>query len=427
MSEAKSPVGRMIFMASLIISGEAIFSLPFHVTRYFRPTFLDVFGFTNLQLGQAMAAYGVLSMIAYFFGGPLADRFSARALMALSLLGTAVGGLYMATIPSVSGMSLLWGVWGVTTILLFWAALIKATRTWGGADGQGRAFGILDGGRGLLSALMAVIVVLLFKSFMPEDASTATPEQRTVALQNVIYAYVALTGGASILVWFGVSDEAQAVPTEKAPKPSWLNVWQVLKRPTIWMHAFIVIAAYVAYKGTDFFTLFAVNGYGLNEVEAAEIGAISAWVRPIAALAAGLLADRFLSSKVVSGCFLILVATYGFMGLTPPQASAHWLLILEIIITCIAVYGLRGVYFALFEEAALPIGITGTAVGLVSVIGYTPDIFVGLVGGWLVDTYPGVQGHQYFFIFLGGTAFLGLIASLAFTSYARRSRSQATS
>ena len=34
----------------------------------------------------------------------------------------------------------LWGFFGVSTILLFWAALIRATRDWGGPDAQGRAF-----------------------------------------------------------------------------------------------------------------------------------------------------------------------------------------------------------------------------------------------------------------------------------------------
>ena len=47
------------------------------------------------------------------------------------------------------------GFFGVTTILFFWAALIRATRDWGGNNAQGRAFGLLDGGRGLLAALLA--------------------------------------------------------------------------------------------------------------------------------------------------------------------------------------------------------------------------------------------------------------------------------
>jgi sugar phosphate permease len=413
-------------MACLVVAGEAIFSLPFHITRYFRPTFLKVTGLSNLALGQAMAAYGVVAMVAYFPGGPLADRFSARKLMALSLVCTGIGGLYLGTYPGLGGMGLLWGFWGLTSILLFWAALIRATRDWGGPDGQGRAYGILDGGRGLLSAVMAVLAVQLFRLVMPEDPDLATAVERAAALQDVIHAYVGLTLAAAVLVWFGVpeldpaggADEDSAVSPASRLTPPWTDLALVMRRPTIWLQAAIVVAAYIGYKGTDFYSLFAVDAYGMNEVEAAEISAIAAWVRPVAALAAGLLADRLLSSRVVSGCFVLLVATFSYMGIATPYPDIAWILTMEILLGCAAVYGLRGVYFALFEEAALPVAVTGTAVGIVSVIGYTPDIFVAPAAGWLLDTYPGVPGHQYLFLMMAAASALGLIASLLFTRLA---------
>ena len=86
-------------------------------------------------------------MGAYFFGGPLADRFPARKLLALSLWLTASGGLYLATFPGYYGAMIVWGFFWLSTVLLFWAALIKATRSWGGISNQGLAYGVLDGGR----------------------------------------------------------------------------------------------------------------------------------------------------------------------------------------------------------------------------------------------------------------------------------------
>ena len=58
-----------------------IFSLPFHVIRMFRPTLLKVFHLTNTEIGDSMAFYGVMAMLAYFPGGILADRFSSRKLI----------------------------------------------------------------------------------------------------------------------------------------------------------------------------------------------------------------------------------------------------------------------------------------------------------------------------------------------------------
>ena len=97
---------RVLLIASLIMAGEAIFTLPYHVTRFFRPTFLEVFNLSATELGVAQSAYGFAAMVAYFSGGPLADRFEPRKPLAGSLWATALGGLYLATFPSVTGVML---------------------------------------------------------------------------------------------------------------------------------------------------------------------------------------------------------------------------------------------------------------------------------------------------------------------------------
>lgn len=118
----------MLYITGLILAGEAVYALPFHVTRFFRSSVLDTFGLTNTELGAAQAVYGVIAMLAYFPGGPLADRFPARKLLAFSLFSTAAGGVYLATLPGPRGSMVIWGFFGITTILFFWAALIRATR-----------------------------------------------------------------------------------------------------------------------------------------------------------------------------------------------------------------------------------------------------------------------------------------------------------
>jgi len=180
---------RTIFMLTLILAGEAIFGLPFHTARFFRPTFLEVFGFSNTQLGDVFAVYGVTAMLAYFPGGALADRFSARTLMTVSLFSTAMGGLYMAAFPGGLQLALLYGYWGITTIFLFWSAMIRATREWGGDGSQGTAFGILDGGRGLVAAAVAVVAVAVLDLYMPLDATLATAAQRRDGFRAVVLLY----------------------------------------------------------------------------------------------------------------------------------------------------------------------------------------------------------------------------------------------
>jgi len=170
----------------MILAGEMIFALPFHTQRFFRATMLEAFDISNTQLGDMFAVFGVTAMFSYFLGGPFADRYSARSLMAVSLVLTALGGLYMATFPGVWAMSALYGFWGLTTAFLFWAALIKATRDWGGASSQGVAFGILDGGRGLAAALFAAIAVGILAFYLPTETALVTDLERRAGLRSII-------------------------------------------------------------------------------------------------------------------------------------------------------------------------------------------------------------------------------------------------
>ena len=64
----------------------------------------------------------------------------------------------------------------------------------------------------------------------------------------------------------------------------------------------------------------------------------------------------------------------------------------------IAIYGIRGVYFALIEETKIASHITGTIVGLVSVIGFTPDIFFASIAWRILDASPQRGGSPALFL-----------------------------
>jgi sugar phosphate permease len=405
-------------MLSLVVAGEAVFGLPFHVVRFFRPTVLSVFGLTNTELGQAMAAYGVVAMLVYFPGGLLADRFTARTLITASLLLTALGGMYMATFPGLIGLAVLWAFWGLTTIFMLWAALIRATRDWGGREQQGTAYGILDGGRGLFGALLAVATAQAFAWLMPDDVEGASAAVRANAMRNIIWIYVAATLAAAGLAWFGIPTIQPQVSTRREDR-IWQHLGTVSRMPTIWLQAIIVVAAYVGFKATDDFGLFAKEAYAMDEVESTWISGVSAWIRPFAALAAGWLADRSSASRVTAACFVILIVGFAAMAAMTPVVGLMWMLVSQIALVCVAVFGLRGVYFALLGQAAVPLAATGTAVGIVSLVGYTPDIFSGLVLGSILDAHPGAHGHQLYFVVVAVVAGVGLLATLAFARSAR--------
>ncbi len=349
-------------------------------------------------------------MLSYFPGGIIADRFPVRKLLAFSLWTTALGGLYLSRIPNEIELSMLFAYWGCTTILLFWAALIRTTREWGGVLSQGRAFGFLDGGRGLIAAGAASLIVIVFSSALPVDSESASELQLKHALQLVIYVYTAITFIAGVIVWWLIPDNQDRQATISAH--SLVNIKHVLGKSVIWLQAIIVVCAYCTYKGLDNYALYVNQVLGMNAVESAEFTSNAAFLRPIAAIAAGFLADRFITSKIVKYSFLVLIFSYTALFLLSPSLMVEKLIIANILVSFVGVYAIRGIYFALLEESNTSFNITGTAVGLISIIGFTPDIFFHAIAGRILDASPGLLGHQNFFLLLTILSITGMLATL---------------
>lgn len=392
-----------------------IFSLPFHVARYFRPTVLAVFDLSNGKLGDIFALYGITAMLAYFPGGAIADYYSVRKLITLSLITTSIGGLYLATIPNIVGLYFVFAYWGITTIFLFWGALIRATREWGGHLAQGRAFGLLDGGRGLVAAAVASLAVLFFSMIMPNESAAVTELQRQHALQIVILLYTVLTFATGILVWFFIPDSHNDTSTTK--QHFFAGMKQVLGQRIVWLQSVIVICAYCGYKGLDNYGLYAFDVLGMNEVDSARFTSIAAFLRPVAAIVAGIIADRITTSRVIGYSFVVLLLCYTMLAFQLPTPQLINIIYANLIITFVAVFGLRGVYFALLEETGIKQNLTGTTVGLVSLAGFTPDIFFAAIAGRLLDADPGITGHQHFFALLATISAVGIAATLSVTYY----------
>lgn len=402
---------RIVLLLSLLVAGEAVFGLPFHVARFFRPTLLSALHLRNTELGSFFAAYGVFAMLSYLPGGLLADRFSARRLLALALVSTGLGGIYFSTLPDRRGLVVLFAVFGLTTILPFWGALIRATRHWGGRRDQGKAFGLLDGGRGLFAAALASLALVPFQMTMGPDPSRATDATRLVALDRVIYVYTAATLAAAVLVWLVVPDESPR-ETISSESVAVKNLRTVFRSRKVWLQAAVVVCAYCGFKALDNYSLFAVQAYGMNEVAGARLSVLGSWLRPLSAVGAGVLADRISPSRTTAVCFALLIAGYGGFVFVAPGPHTLWLLFVNVAITSAAVFGLRGVYFALLEESRVPSALTGTAVGVISVVGFTPDVFIAPVIGLLLDKDPGPVGHRHVFLLLGAIAVTGLVVTL---------------
>jgi nitrate/nitrite transporter NarK len=395
---------RWLVMTCLCLSGGLIYLLPFLREVYYIPL-QKALHLSNTRLGVLMSVFGITALLTYFPGGWLADRFSPRKLMTLSLALTGIAGFYFATFPSYTVAIFIHAFWGVTTSLTFWSAMIKATRNWAPATQQGRAFGILESGRGIAEAASST----LFLRFVFVKLGSGDH-----ALSRVIIVFSIVNILLGVMAWLVISDtlRTDGKKDKSAEKIGFRDVLNVLKMPVVWLISVVILTAYSAYWGSYYFTPYATDVFLMSVVFGGAIGVGKMWLKPVSALGAGFLADKVGVSKTVAWSFGILILSFGIFVFTPGNPQLVLILIANTIIASTAIFALRGVYYALLEEGGIPLLVTGTATGVVSVIGFTPDIFMPMLGGVLLDRYPGALGYRYFFAVIVSLCIIGLIAGL---------------
>jgi len=411
---------KFLILALLILSGEFIYFLPYVLSRVFRPTFLDVFQLNNFQLGSLFSVYGIVALLSYIYGGVITDRYSPRKLMSSALFLTALGGLVLASYPSYQTLQILYGYWGFTSVFLFWGAMIKATRLWGGNKNQGKAFGFLDGGRGIVAASMGSIGVFIFSLILTTEIESSSVIERQEAFKYVILFSSFMVAFIGLLVFVFLRNNEDKSTNTKSSLNSINNIKHVLQNQSIWLLMIIIMCAYVGYKVTDIYSLYASDVMLYDQIEAAEVGAVQLYLRPVVCIIIGLLADKTKNMFwIIFGFIIMLIGALIFSsGLIQPEMN--FIFFFSLIVLAVGTYSIRALYFAVLKEANVPFALTGTAVGLISVVGYSPDIFAGPIMGYLLDTYPGVVGHQYVYLMLVVFSVIGLIASLRFVRLTKK-------
>lgn len=186
----------------------------------------------------------------------------------------------------------------------------------------------------------------------------------------------------------------------------------MIRRPLIWAQAGIIICAYCGYKGLDNYSLYAVQVLGMNEIDAATFSTYGAYIRPVACVIAGLIADRFDSARSIVVLFVILVASYSVLAVSSLDTTSLTIIYANVFVTFFAVFALRGIYYALLEETRTPNHLTGSSIAVIAFIGYTPEAFFGPVTGRILDANPGVPGHQNFMAFLAVVSVVGVLVTL---------------
>jgi nitrate/nitrite transporter NarK len=136
------------------------------------------------------------------------------------------------------------------------------------------------------------------------------------------------------------------------------------------------------------------------------------YTRPVAALLAGFIADKITPRVCTKYLFFFMVGSYAFLSIFNLDKQIISIVYLNLTISMVGVFALRGIFYSLLEDSYIPSSITGAAVGIISFIGYLPDVFIGPLFGFLLDLEDIKSSFQIFFIFLLLISTFGLVTSI---------------
>ena len=368
----------------ICISGASLlYYVPYMITSYY-DVLRQAFHASNTELGLLTSCYTTVTFFTYFLGGIIADKFSSRKLLTFSYISTGVLCLLFSTFPGLILGMVIMGAMGVTTILTFWAAMQKATRIFVGVGNEGLGTGGVEFSRNVLSSIIATIALIGFGLFA----------DKILGLQFVIWCFAASLFVIGIGSWFLLEKED---PKESEDGTSFFYIVTCLKNPNIWIASVIIGFSTISYICFRYIAPYGTNVLGLSLVMGALLGTFKEYFRPVGGLIVAFLSNRYGVSKMLM-MFSVFAAIITVLIAFLPQNSSF---ILFVFLSCAIGYvifgAIRGIYLATTGEGGIPMEMTGTAIGIMSTIGFLPDAFMRIILGWVLDSMPEAVAYPVIF------------------------------
>jgi MFS family permease len=392
----------------IVLAAGSIYPLIYLKSNY-QETILAVFGMSMTDLNMMYTVLGWVFVIGYLPSGYLSDRFSAKKLLAISLFFTGLGGLWFAQIPNTSMVPYIFAIWGFFSVFTFWSAHMKLVKLLANENEQGTFFGILDGGRGVVEAVLASIALFIFSTIL---AGSLELVDKRVALIAVIYMYSIVLIVTAVLVMVFVKDDKKMLANDEAKKEAvksaafrFSDFKELFKNRNVYLHGGIIFMGYAVFWTVYYLGGFLESNVGIDAVNVAFVMVIVLWMRPVGGFIGGFLADKIGKDKVqigsLAGAAICLILT----AVLPVTVGALFFSSL-IVLLGIFLYAIRGTYWSLLGDYKVDALILGTAIGVISFFGYLPDIILPGFNSMLWTTFGAKGGYNAYFL---SSAVLGLI------------------
>lgn len=388
----------------------AMYSLPYMKSVFYDPM-REALNLSHIQIGNLLSIYGIVASISYFPGGWVADKYSAKKLVTFSLISSGVLGIWMASAPSYSMLCVIFFLFGITTILTYFAAIIKVIRMLGDSSEQGRLFGLYEGAGGVAGTLLSFLGLYFFSKFsnIVEGFKAAT----------IMYSVCSIICG--IILYVAIKERE----VESKEQVKFSSLIKAVKMPKAWLISAIIFSAYMIFSSLTYLNPYMKEVFKMSMALVSFVAICRTYViKFIASPLAGIVADKIGSStKCLFGGFIVVAITQAIFLITPGNPSLVYVILVNMLVLTILMFAFRGIYFATVDESNIPINVTGIVVGFVSVIGFLPDAFYyTLIGSWL-DKY-GDMAYKYIFSLSLACSVLGIIASYTLLKIVNREKKE---
>ncbi|MDF2676588.1 MAG: transporter [Bacillota bacterium] len=396
----ESKLRKYLSILALSASGGSIYLIP-----YIRYVFYDhqiaAMGITNQQLGFLSTIYAIGCMLLYIPGGIIADKTSTKKCIILSLLSTAVLTTIFAFSMNYTAALIIWFLFAFTTTFVFWGSLFKTIRLIATENEQGFIFGLYYMGNGIFGAIVNGIAIWTMRF----------SDQMNTQFSYAVLIYAASTLVSAILIWVLIKEDKEKSKELKVNEFKLSQVGGLVKNPILWIFSFIIFAGYAVYSSTSYFTPYLTEVVGITPEESGVLSIFRTYLFYILAPLSGIVADKVFksTSKWFMSLFAILALLFLGVMLLPEGTSV---IVVSLYTLLPGMFGLAlyGIIFSIAQETRIPAAVMGTAVGIASIIGYTPDFFMSTMFGTWLDNF-GASGYRYIFLFLMSVCIVGLLAS----------------
>ena len=407
----KAAPNRWFVFCILTLSGGIAFKLSSMKDMFYVPM-QEFIGLTNTQIGGALSAYGIVQTIGLIAGIYVCDMFSKKYMIGFSLIGIGAVGVYLSTFPGYWGFLVAFGILAILGEVTYWPVLLKAIRLLGDEKTQGRMFGFLEMGRGVVDVIIASTALGIFNA-MGENAP---------ALRAGLLFLAAATAAAGVLCLIFVPNDEKRVGADgkevNKAQAAFGGMMQAVKSVDIWAVALNGFVVYCIYCGLTYFIPFLNQIYMLPATAVGMYGIINQYgLKMVGGPIGGFMSDKVhhSSAKHIRVGFLVCAIAMVAFLMVPHESlgqSGNWLLGACCTLGFGAiVFTMRAVFFAPMDEVKVPAEITGAAMSLASLVIYLPNAFAYVMSGNSLDRFPGMTGFRIVFSVMIGWAIVGLFVS----------------